>query len=108
MSTITSTTHTKADEVAISYSGRDGGLPATGQNAKPLTAAERKYNHAYAIHAKSKVSPLSAGADPAPNFIGFRNLMILMLSMLAFVPIANLIRTCADRICSWFEPPLDD
>lgn len=80
MSTITSTTHTKADAVAVPYGEKHGkGHKAKASIAKRPAAADRKYNHAYAIHSQSKVSPLSAGADPAPNFLGFRNLMILML-----------------------------
>ena len=42
----------------------------------------RKYNHLFAIHSKSKASCLtSQDAEQTPNFVGFRNLMVLMLGM---------------------------
>lgn len=53
------------------------GLTST---SKPQSK-ERKYNHAYAAHSTAKISCLSAGAEKTPSFVGFRNLMILMLSM---------------------------
>lgn len=82
MSTVTSTA-TKAGDGphinGIQYSGSNSAAETTGIATRPLKASERKYNHAVAIHSRTQVSPLSAGADPAPNFIGFRNLMILVL-----------------------------
>lgn len=41
---------------------------------------ERKYSHAAAAHSALRTSCLSAGAEKTPSFVGFRNLMILMLS----------------------------
>jgi diacylglycerol O-acyltransferase-1 len=42
----------------------------------------RKYNHLFAIHSKSKASCLtSQDAEETPSFVGFRNLMVLMLGM---------------------------
>ncbi|KAF2101125.1 diacylglycerol acyltransferase DGAT2 [Rhizodiscina lignyota] len=42
-------------------------------------STERKYNHAVAVHSVSRTSRLSSGAENPPSFVGFRNLMILML-----------------------------
>jgi len=39
-----------------------------------------RYNHLFAIHAKTRPSPLTRGDQPdAPNYNGFRNLMALVL-----------------------------
>ena len=41
-----------------------------------------RYNHLFAIHAKTRPSPLTRGDQPdAPNYNGFRNLMALVLGM---------------------------
>jgi len=40
-----------------------------------------KYKHIYAIHAKCRTSTLSHDAMCTPSFIGFRNLMVIVLSM---------------------------
>lgn len=39
-----------------------------------------KYKHIFAIHADQKTSTLSHDAAETPSFIGFRNLMVLVLS----------------------------
>ena len=49
--------------------------------------APKKYRHVKAFHAAARPSCLSIDAEKAPNFLGFRNLMALMLSMLSEVPI---------------------
>ncbi|KAI9723559.1 MAG: hypothetical protein M1828_004155 [Chrysothrix sp. TS-e1954] len=36
-------------------------------------------NHVFAIHHQEKTSCLSSGASPQPNFVGFRNLAILVI-----------------------------
>jgi len=57
--------------------------PASGsQKRVTARATARKYNHLFAIHAESKASPLSSqDAAETPSFVGFRNLMVLMLCM---------------------------
>ena len=40
-----------------------------------------KYKHIYATHATSRPSTLSHDAISTPSFIGFRNLMVIVLSM---------------------------
>lgn len=39
-----------------------------------------KYRHIFAIHASQQTSTLSHDAPKTPSFIGFRNLMVLVLS----------------------------
>ncbi len=40
---------------------------------------KRKYRHVAAIHAEPKASCLSHDAEVTPSFVGFRNLMVLVL-----------------------------
>jgi diacylglycerol O-acyltransferase-1 len=40
-----------------------------------------KYRHVAAYHSKLQHSSLSREADVLPNFLGFRNLMVLVLGM---------------------------
>ncbi|KAF1990990.1 hypothetical protein K402DRAFT_389190 [Aulographum hederae CBS 113979] len=51
-----------------------------GYKAKP-SAPEKapKYSHVFAVHASRRTSCLTSGTPNPPSFIGFRNLMILML-----------------------------
>jgi hypothetical protein len=62
------------------------------KNKSPTSFARRKYNHLFAIHSQPKVTILSSSdAEKAPNFVGFRNLMVLMLceASIALNPIEN-------------------
>lgn len=50
--------------------------------APPSTSAAKKrskYRHVAAYHSESRPSSLSREADVLPNFLGFRNLMVLVL-----------------------------
>ena len=40
---------------------------------------QQKYKHTHIVHAKEKTSCLSRDSETAPSFLGFRNLMVLML-----------------------------
>ncbi|KAI9691542.1 MAG: hypothetical protein M1822_007613 [Bathelium mastoideum] len=40
---------------------------------------QKKYKHAFVVHAKQRTSCLSRESDNTPSFLGFRNLMVLML-----------------------------
>ena len=46
---------------------------------KPDNRASKKYKHTFAVHAESRTSCLSHDAEVAPSFLGFRNLMGLVL-----------------------------
>ena len=53
---------------------------------KPTTSGERlrkstakKYRHVVAVHSKSRPSTLSRDSDASPSFLGFRNLMVIVL-----------------------------
>jgi hypothetical protein len=50
------------------------------QTKAPSRTTLKKYNHLFAIHSSSKVTILSTqDVEKAPSFVGFRNLMTLML-----------------------------
>jgi diacylglycerol O-acyltransferase 1 len=46
---------------------------------KPDNRSSKKYKHTFAVHAESRTSCLSHDASVAPSFLGFRNLMGLVL-----------------------------
>ena len=48
-----------------------------------VLVAEDKYKHLFPIHAQLRPSTLSHDAHSTPSFIGFRNLMVLVLSTAA-------------------------
>lgn len=45
--------------------------------------APSKYRHIKAFHSEPRASCLSHDAEHTPSFLGFRNLMVLVLSMLS-------------------------
>ncbi len=44
------------------------------------TSPKKKYRHVAALHSKTQPSCLSHESEAAPSFLGFRNLMVLVLS----------------------------
>lgn len=55
--------------------------PAPTPNGTTKRARDTKYRHVFATHSASRTSCLSQeSADKIPSFVGFRNLMILVLS----------------------------
>lgn len=55
-----------------------------GQPAYNPRAGGAKYKHIFAIHAQARPSTLSHDTTETPSFIGFRNLMVIVLSKLSF------------------------
>lgn len=53
---------------------------AAGSSLRSKKLLERKYKHVYAIHSQPRTSCLSHESVEAPSFLGFRNLMVLVLS----------------------------
>src|ERR1700710_1572344 len=54
------------------------------QPLEPLrTRTKKKYRHVAAVHSKPRTSCLSHDSEIAPSFLGFRNLMVIVLSMSA-------------------------
>ena len=55
-------------------------LPIVDSDGGPQT----KYRHIAAVHSKPRTSCLSHDSQTTPSFLGFRNLMIIVLGELAF------------------------
>lgn len=54
----------------------NGKTDATSQLRRSL---RKKYRHVAAVHSESRPSCLSHDASATPSFLGFRNLMVIML-----------------------------
>jgi len=54
--------------------------PDAGAHPEPPAKAKKKYRHVAALHSKAQPSCLSHESDEVPSFLGFRNLMVLVLS----------------------------
>jgi diacylglycerol O-acyltransferase-1 len=51
---------------------------------EPVRArTKKKYRHIAAVHSMPRASCLSHDSEAAPSFLGFRNLMVIVLSMSA-------------------------
>jgi diacylglycerol O-acyltransferase-1 len=60
--------------------------PKNATTAEKLRAStQKKYRHVAAVHSQSRPSCLSHDSDAAPSFIGFRNLMVIVLGKPATV-----------------------
>jgi hypothetical protein len=70
-------------ENKLKFHNDTNGVAAVVDSPERKAATKRtysKYNHLFAIHAKSRVSPLTRqDQTETPNFNGFRNLMALVL-----------------------------
>lgn len=44
--------------------------------------AKKKYRHVAAVHSRPRTSCLDHDSDATPSFLGFRNLMVIVLSMM--------------------------
>jgi hypothetical protein len=83
MSTATTTSINSDGAAAIHRRGP----PPAGQDvasdefgpSMQKNGSESKYKHVYAIHAKTRPSTLSHDSEAAPSFVGFRNLMVIVL-----------------------------
>lgn len=53
-----------------------------GSNSR---TASSKYRHITAIHSRAQTSCLSRDAEETPSFLGFRNLMVIVLSACFFM-----------------------
>lgn len=60
----------------------NGAIQNETEVSPPSTSTTRKrskYRHVAAYHSEARHSSLSREADVLPNFLGFRNLMVLVL-----------------------------
>ena len=49
-------------------------------NRSKVASPSVKYRHVAAVHSKIRTSCLSHDSEAAPSFLGFRNLMVIVLS----------------------------
>lgn len=76
----TSTEAPNTDELAEKSYG-NGQMDGRSTRRQLTGDASKKYKHLYAIHASQKTSCLSRDSDTTPSFVGFKNLMVLVLGM---------------------------
>jgi diacylglycerol O-acyltransferase-1 len=57
------------------------GFKAPQPLAPIRTHMKKKYRHVAAVHAKPRTSCLSHDSEASPSFLGFRNLMVIVLGM---------------------------
>jgi diacylglycerol O-acyltransferase 1 len=63
--------------------------PANGSASRSSNAitggretSVKKYRHVVAVHSKVRPSTLSHDSEVTPSFVGFRNLMVILLGMM--------------------------
>jgi diacylglycerol O-acyltransferase 1 len=89
MDTATVTATESPAEAPVKRSGLShvNHLNGLNQRLQPLepvrTRMKKKYRHVAAVHSKPRTSCLSHDSEVAPSFLGFRNLMVIVLSMSA-------------------------
>lgn len=88
MATLTQASSTGiATPAANSTTHRGNGLQngrspkhTNGSAHKRTRSKDSKYRHVFATHAETRTTCLSHESEDTPSFVGFRNLMILVLS----------------------------
>ncbi len=69
----------------VHTNGSAGARPVIEINGTgPTSTSKRsapKYQHVAAVHSQTRTSCLSHDSKHAPSFLGFRNLMVIVLSM---------------------------
>jgi diacylglycerol O-acyltransferase-1 len=89
MATLTQASSTGIDSpAAISTTHRGNGVQQHGSDSKQTNGSahrrtrskDSKYRHVFATHSETRTACLSHESENTPSFVGFRNLMILVLS----------------------------
>lgn len=70
-------TSAHANEHVVSSTGSHANGIATGPRMSSISS---KYTHIAAVHSRVRISCLSRDTEETPNFLGFRNLMVIVLS----------------------------
>lgn len=83
MTTIIGTAISTSNDVpSLEPSDVNGSVPTnhnTQLNGQPTRNWEKRYRHIAAVHSRPRTSCLSHDSDAAPSFLGFRNLMVIVL-----------------------------
>lgn len=62
-------------------SNGNGNVDEDEQTKALRKAFTRKYRHVAALHSQARPSTLSHDSEASPSFVGFRNLMVIVLGM---------------------------
>ena len=89
-STISNTAMSASDIVPTSDVNRIVADSTNQASSVTKAYAPSKYRHIKAFHSQPKASCLSHDAEIAPSFLGFRNLMVIVLSTPSFALMINL------------------
>jgi hypothetical protein len=109
--TATSTAIATATSTALSAATPNSSIlrgrivPEKANGSAPRRPRDTKYRHVFATHSINRTTCLSEDAHESPSFVGFRNLMILVLSTLLLPQPKPL--TLADPL-SRLQPALND
>ena len=71
------------------------GFKAPQPLAPIRTHTKKKYRHVAAVHSKPRTSCLSHDSEASPSFLGFRNLMVIVLGLLTESQISGFTLTSA-------------
>ena len=83
--------------------------PLNGQAISPTQSRfPSQYRHIAVVHARQRTSCLSHDSTSTPSFLGFRNLMVIVLSRLQLQLGQLPRRMLTDTVCSLLEPTIDD
>jgi diacylglycerol O-acyltransferase 1 len=116
MATAINTATVTTTEAPYAITRRAGHSQANGSDTTLKTAitrtsgAQKKYRHVAAVHSRPRTSCLSHDSPTTPSFIGFRNLMVIVLSesimslILFHLGFLDLVLTKDSR----WEPSIDD
>jgi diacylglycerol O-acyltransferase 1 len=79
------TAESKANGLEFRHTGEaalNGNVSNGSSNGpKPQGEIDQKYRHITAVHSRPRTSCLSHDSHAAPSFLGFRNLMVIVLSI---------------------------
>lgn len=78
-------------------------LTQTNGSSQRKRSKDSKYRHVFATHSASRTTCLSHGSEDTPSFVGFKNLMILVLSMHSHTQSIS-FTNCSSRL----QPAVDD
>lgn len=88
MTSLAGTSFTTSHDLEMPHAHALNPASTNGKPTEPLNQSKeeqvdkrssKKYKHTFAVHARSRTSCLSHEAEASPSFLGFRNLMALVL-----------------------------
>ncbi len=113
METAINTATVTATETPDAITRRLGHLQANGSDTAPKPSdslrrhVQKKYRHVAAVHSRPRTSCLSHDSPATPSFIGFRNLMVILLSKSIIISIVR-SGLRSNKGHSRWKPSVDD